>query len=157
VLAPSLRLGYLVAPRDLAPVFVAARALADRHAPTVEQAALADFIGEGHFARHLRRTRALYAERQSALVEAAGQHLAGLLEVAPADAGMHLVGRLPPGRDDRAAARLAAAQGVEAPPLSAYSLQAQPPSGLILGYAAFSRSAIFEGARRLAAALTAQT
>jgi GntR family transcriptional regulator/MocR family aminotransferase len=156
VLAPSLRLGYMVVPRDLAPVFVAARALADRHAPTVEQAALADFIGEGHFARHLRRTRALYAERQAALIEASAQHLAGLLEVAPAEAGMHLVGWLPHERDDRAAARLAAAHGVDAPPLSAYSLQAQPPHGLMLGYAAFDRSAIFEGARRLAAALSTQ-
>ena len=60
------------------------------------QAALADFIDGGHFARHVRRTRALYAERQAALVRAVRRTLGGLLEVTPAEAGMHLVGWLPP-------------------------------------------------------------
>src|SRR3954465_6294787 len=90
VLFPSLRLGYLVVPADLVAAFVAARALADRHPPSIEQAALADFITEGHFARHIRRTRALYAERQAALLAAADRELAGLIELHPAEAGMHL-------------------------------------------------------------------
>lgn len=83
VMFPSLRLGYLVAPPELAAAFAAARTIVDRHAPTVEQAALADFIIEGHFARHIRRMRALYAERQALLVEAA-RHGGEQLALAPA-------------------------------------------------------------------------
>jgi DNA-binding transcriptional MocR family regulator len=99
-LFPSLRLGYLVVPPDLVDAFVAAKALADRHARSVEQAVLAAFIMDGHFDRHIRRTRLLYAERQAALVDAAAKYLGGLLEVRPAEAGMHLIGYLPEGKDD---------------------------------------------------------
>jgi GntR family transcriptional regulator / MocR family aminotransferase len=152
-LFPSLRLGYLVVPADLVDAFIAAKALADRHAPSVEQAVLTDFISEGHFARHVRRTRLLYAERQSALVDAATRELAGLLEVGPAEAGMHLVGYLPEGVDDQAIARQAAAHMVEAPALSAYALTPPRRGGLLLGYAAFSQAEIQQGIRRLATAL----
>lgn len=148
-LFPSLRLGYMVVPPDLIGPFVAAKALADRHAPSAEQAVLADFIAEGHFARHIRRTRVLYAERQAVLVAAAARDLGGLLEVAPAEAGMHLVGRLPAGADDRRASAQALAHGVEAPALSSYGLAAERPQGLLLGYAAFSQADILEGVRRL--------
>src|SRR5207245_851758 len=92
---PSLRLGCIVVPKDLTSTFIAARALIDRHSPSLDQATLADFINEGHFARHIRRMRTLYEERQAILVAAARRELEGLIEVAPADAGMHLVGWLP--------------------------------------------------------------
>jgi GntR family transcriptional regulator/MocR family aminotransferase len=156
-LFPSLRLGYMVVPADLVDAFIATKALADRHAPSVEQAVLADFITEGHFARHIRRTRLLYAERQAALVEAAGRHLNRLLAVGPAEAGMHLVGYLPEGIDDQAAARQAAVYGVDTAALSSYSVAAQGHSGLLLGYAALSQSEINEGVRRLAQALRTTT
>src|SRR6185436_7958799 len=61
VLFPSLRLAYLVLPSDLVPPFNAAIALTPRHAPLLDQAVLCDFITEGHFARHLRRMRQVYA------------------------------------------------------------------------------------------------
>jgi GntR family transcriptional regulator/MocR family aminotransferase len=156
VLFPALRLGYLVVPAGLVDAFVAARALSDRHSPSVTQAALADFIDAGYFARHVRQTRALYAERQGALVAAARRDLGGLLEVAPAGAGMHLVGWLPPGVDDRVAARAALARDVEVPPLSAYRLRPRrrgARGGLLLGYAAYPPREIAEACGRLAAAL----
>jgi GntR family transcriptional regulator / MocR family aminotransferase len=153
VLFPSLRLGYMVVPSDLLDAFVSARALADRHGPSVEQATLADFIVEGHFARHIRRTRALYAARRAALMEAARHELAGLLDLAASDAGMHLVGWLPTGVDDRVASRRAAARGVDAPPLSAYAIGPLARGGLLLGYAAVDEREIREGVERLAAAL----
>jgi GntR family transcriptional regulator/MocR family aminotransferase len=156
VLFPALRLGYLVVPPELVDAFIAARALADRHSPSVTQAALADFIDGGHFARHVRRTRALYAERQAALVRAAQRTLGGLLEVAPAEAGMHLMGWLPAGVDDRAAARAALARAVDVPPLSAYRARPTRPSargGLMLGYAAYAPREIDEACGRLALAL----
>lgn len=156
VLFPALRLGYLVVPPELVDAFIAARALADRHSPSVTQAALADFIDGGHFARHVRRTRALYAERQAALVHAARRTLGGLLEVAPAEAGMHLMGWLRTGVDDRAAARAALTRAVDVPPLSAYRARPTRPSergGLMLGYAAYAPREIDEACGRLALAL----
>jgi GntR family transcriptional regulator/MocR family aminotransferase len=152
-LFPSLRLGYVVVPPDLVGAFSAAKALADRHAPSVDQAVLADFIAEGHFGRHVRRTRVLYAERQAAFVEAAARELAGLLEIAPSEAGMHLVGYLPAGTDDTAISQAAARHGVDAPALSGYVYGAERYSGLVLGYAAFSPAEIRQGIRRLARAL----
>jgi GntR family transcriptional regulator/MocR family aminotransferase len=153
VLFPALRLGYLVVPPDLVDGFTAARALTDRHSPSVTQAVLADFIADGHFARHIRRTRALYAERQAVLVEAAAAGLAGRLRVPPSEAGMHLVGWLPPGADDRAASAAAAAGGVDAPPLAAFRARGRGPGGLLLGYAGLDAGQIRDGVRRLAAAL----
>jgi GntR family transcriptional regulator / MocR family aminotransferase len=152
VLAPTLRLGYLVVPPGLADTFANARALADRHGQTVEQAALAEFIADGQLARHIRRMRVAYQERRDALLGAAQQQLAGLLEVEPADAGMHLIGWLPEGSDDVAVARIAARYGVDAPPLSAFALEPCRP-GLLLGYAAYPPEAILKGVATLAQAL----
>ena len=93
---------------------------------------------EGHFTRHLRRMRTLYAGRQAALV-AEIQH--------------HLVAWLPPGMDDLAAARQAASHGVDTVPLSSFGMEPMERGGLILGYAAVSEHEIRDGVRRLAAAL----
>jgi GntR family transcriptional regulator / MocR family aminotransferase len=153
VLFPALRLGYLVVPDAAADAFVHARALAGRHAPTLEQAVLADFIAEGHFARHIRAMRALYQERQTFLVDAARATLAGLLDLAPSAAGMHLIGRLGSGTDDRAVAERAAREGVEVRALGAHALRSTPASGLLLGYTALDEREIRAGVERLARAL----
>jgi GntR family transcriptional regulator/MocR family aminotransferase len=153
VLFPGLRLGYLVVPEDLVEAFMAARSLSDRQPPALEQAVLARFIEQGHFMRHVRRMRQLYAERQEKLIELGHRELAGMLDLAPSEAGMHLVGWLPPGTDDRAASRNALANGVEAPPLSAYAQGALARPGLVLGYTAVSCEELAEGVRRLAASL----
>ncbi len=153
VLFPALRLGYLVVPPDLVDAFAAARELTDRHPPTVDQAILADFIAEGHFLRHVRRMRALYAQRQAALVEEAARGLQGLLDVGPAAAGMHLVGWLPEGVDDREASRRAVNRGVEAPPVSLYGGTPRGRGALMLGYAAVGEREIGNAVRRLAEAL----
>jgi len=150
---PSLRLGFLVLPGNLVAPFRRARAVLDGHSPTPYQAVLADFIVEGHFARHIRRMRSLYEERQSALVEAVHRDLNGLLEVSRSDGGMHLVGWLPPGISDRGASRVAETHDVYASPLSACAFGRLKRGGLLLGFAAFSPRHIHEGVRRLAAAL----
>jgi GntR family transcriptional regulator / MocR family aminotransferase len=153
VLFPALRLGYAVVPPDLAEAFGAARALSDRQSPAVEQVVLADFLEEGHFARHVRRMRALYASRQEVLVEAARRELRGLLEVETSPAGLHLVGWLPEGMDDQEAARAAEAHGVDVQPISAFCLTTPKRRGLVLGYAGYDADEIREGVQRLAAAL----
>ncbi len=155
VLYPSLRLGYMVVPPDLVDAFIAARAVADRHSPLLEQAVLADFMSEGHFARHIRRMRTLYAERQAALIAAAQHELGPLLEVQPAEAGMHLVGWLPDGVDDVAASCSAAEGGIEAPALSRYSLGGFSGKGLLLGYTGVDSLDMRVQVRRLASALRA--
>jgi GntR family transcriptional regulator / MocR family aminotransferase len=153
VLSPALRMGYVVVPPGLVNAFEGARALADRHPPVPEQAILAEFVAEGHFARHLRRMRRLYAERQQALVDAAKGELAGLLEVRPSGAGLHLVGRLPDGADDAEVSVRLAAGGVEAPPLSAHRFSSSGTPGLVLGYAAFDETVIRDGVGRMAGTL----
>jgi GntR family transcriptional regulator/MocR family aminotransferase len=152
-LFPALRLGYLVLPESLVDAFTAARSVGDRHPPLPDQAVVADFLDEGHFLRHLRRMRTLYAERQQALVEAARRTLAGLLEVPPDAAGIHLVGLLPPGADATAAAARAAEHGVRVVPVTRYAIEPPERGALLLGYAAVSIPAIHRGVERLAAAL----
>jgi GntR family transcriptional regulator/MocR family aminotransferase len=153
VLFPAVRLGYLVVPDPVLDTFLRVRFLTDVHPSTIPQATLADFIGEGHFERHLRRMRLLYAERQAALVEQARRHLAGLLTVKPSDGGMHLVGLLPAGVDDREAARAARARGIVATPLSWFAESPLRRRGLLLGYAGLTEPDIGQGVRQLAEAL----
>jgi GntR family transcriptional regulator/MocR family aminotransferase len=91
VLFPALRLGYLVLPPPLVPLFTAAKWLTDRHTSTLEQAVLTDFIYEGHFEHHLRRSRTRNAARRAALLEALDTHLGRRVEVSGANAGVHLL------------------------------------------------------------------
>ena len=65
MLFPGLRLGYLVVPPALVEAFTTARLFTDLHSPLLEQRLVTEFIAEGHFERHIRRMRALYAERQA--------------------------------------------------------------------------------------------
>jgi GntR family transcriptional regulator / MocR family aminotransferase len=153
VLFPSLRIGYLVVPDGLVDAFTAAHRLSQIHVPALEQAVLADFLAEGHFGRHVRRMRALYAARGAALIRAIRRLAGGALEVRSAHAGLHLVGWLPTGIDDRTAAARAAEHGVQAQPLSAHALQPPSRGGLLLGYAAVPQPEIEQGVRRLAEAL----
>ena len=97
VLFPSLRLGYLVIPPDLVDYFAAAKSITTRHAQLIDQAVLCDFIAEGHFGRHLRRMRGVYAERLSVLLQSARERLAGLLDISSVEAGLQTVGWLPRG------------------------------------------------------------
>lgn len=140
VMFPALRLGYVVVPPTLVDAFLAARAATDRHPPTSEQAVMAEFIIGGHFMRHVRRMRRLYASRQSALLDSLDRHCRDLLEVQPDDAGMHLIGRLPPDVDDRAVAVQCAASGVAAPPLSYYHDGPCERGGVLLGYTGYDAS-----------------
>ena len=155
VLFPSLRLGYLVIPPDVVDAFVNARAILSRFSPSIEQAVLTDFIAEGHFARHIRRMRALYAERQAILVEAARRDLGGLLEVKPHEAGMHLVGWLPDGVDDQEVSEEASKHGVDTQALSLFSMERVGRGALVLGYSGYDERQIRVGVRKLASALQA--
>jgi len=153
VLFPALRLGYLVLPFDLVEPFAAAKSILNRHAAPFEQTVLCDFIVEGHFGRHLRRMREVYAERLSILIESARRKLTGLLELSSVEAGLQTVGGLPPGIDSRAARRAAKARKVEVTPLRIYSRSLAQREGLQLGFAAVNGQEIRRGVHQLAIAL----
>jgi GntR family transcriptional regulator/MocR family aminotransferase len=153
VMFPSLRLGYMVVPKDLVSAFAAARDAIDTCSSTLHQQVMHDFIREGHFARHIRRTRMLYATRRAALLDAIHTYLPGRLEVIGAEAGMQLVALLPPGVDDVALSRKAATVGVSVRPLSPCYLSPPGRSGLILGYGGADERAIHSGIRQLAKAM----
>jgi GntR family transcriptional regulator/MocR family aminotransferase len=155
VLFPSLRLGYLVIPHDLVDDFAAAKSITTRHAQLLDQAVLCDFITEGHFGRHLRRMRGVYAERLSVLLQGARDRLAGLLEISDVEAGLQTVGWLRGGLTGESAARAAAARNLEVVPLSRYTRGRASREGLQLGFAAVDSREIQRGVEQLALALTA--
>jgi GntR family transcriptional regulator/MocR family aminotransferase len=150
ILFPALRLGYLVVPPEILEPFLVLRALCGRSAPTFEQAIVADFLTEGHFLRHIRRMRTLYAQRQQLLMEVMQQELGETIHLEAHEAGMHLIGWLPQYMDDRLLSRLAAQQGIDVPALSAYSTSQPERAGLLLGYAGVNEQEIREGIKRLA-------
>jgi GntR family transcriptional regulator/MocR family aminotransferase len=155
VLFPALRVGYLVIPPDLVDRFSAVRDAMDICPPAQNAAALSDFITEGHFGRHLRRTRALYAERRSVLVEAIRRELCPLLEVVGAEAGFHLTATLATRAGDRAISEVAARDGLWAMPLSACYLGPPTQQGLVLGYGGASAAQIPGAVLRLRRAVCA--
>jgi GntR family transcriptional regulator/MocR family aminotransferase len=152
VLFPSLRIGYMILPRALVDSFLKVRRMIDIHSPMLEQAVLADFMIEGHFTRHLRRMRTLYAERRSALLEAARELP---IEIDSAEAGIHCIGWLPDGMDDLAVAKKAIEYDLNLTPISSFSMELLPRNGLLLGYGGFDVQEIQEGVQRLGALLHA--
>jgi GntR family transcriptional regulator/MocR family aminotransferase len=151
---PSLKLGCLVVPPYLVDVFTAARMLSGAQSPLIEQAILSEFIAEGHFARHIRRMRTLYKERQHILIDEVRRNLQGLLEMETDDAGMHLVGWLPDNFDDRKVSENAAAQNIRLSPISEHFINKNQCNGLIFGYAAFDEKRIRNGIAKLTKVLT---
>jgi GntR family transcriptional regulator/MocR family aminotransferase len=119
----------------------------------LEQMALCDFMNEGHYARHLRQMLHHYSRRRDLLHCELRTHLGGLLEVHVPEAGLNLVGWLPPNKDDRRAAKLAAQVGIEVTAISTFSLEPLPRGGLLFGYASTDEEAIPPGVKKLAAAL----
>ncbi len=155
VLFPALRIGYIVVPADLVGRFAAVREAMDIFPPTLYQAVLADFLGEGHFGRHLRRMRLLYGGRRAALVDALREEIGAALQVIGDPAGLHLTALFPAEWDDQAIAEQAARQGLWAMPLSACYQETAFLRGLVLGYGGTSRTEIRDGVRRLRGLLSA--
>ncbi len=154
-LFPALRIGWLVAPPDLAPAFRTAKAIADTGTPTLEQLAFADFVSEGHLERHVRRTRRRHARRREALLEATERELAERAQVVGTDAGVHALLRLPglsasQARPLRSACR---ERGVGIYLASPYYTRPPACAEFLLGYAALDEARIREGIGRLASAL----
>jgi len=150
VLFPALRLGYVVLPEALLAPFLRAKELVDRGAPTLTQAAVADFIIEGHFERHLHHLREAYGQRRQALVGALADYLPQRVRFSSAPAGLHVMLYLGAACDEAALVRRAADVGVGVYPGAAYHLQRPAPPSIMLGFSGLSEADIAEGVRRLA-------
>jgi GntR family transcriptional regulator/MocR family aminotransferase len=148
VMFPSLRLAYLVAPPHLVDGVVAARALSDGHPPVLAQAAMTDFIADGHFGAHLRQMRALYQERRDVLLRALEQHVGARLIVGASDAGMHVATVLDRG-DDATLVAAGDALGLGAGSLSRQYLAAPARQGLLLGFTGSPPEELRRGVRAL--------
>jgi GntR family transcriptional regulator/MocR family aminotransferase len=154
VLFPALRLGYVVLPAVLLAPFLQAKQLVDRGAPTLTQAAVADFITEGHFERHLRRLRKAYGRRRAALVSALQNHLFGKVQYSNVEAGLHIMAYLSKGNEEAEIIRKAAEVGVGIYPGQSYHVKQAPGPSIVLGFSGLHEQEIEEGIRRLATVIT---
>ncbi|MFZ6646747.1 PLP-dependent aminotransferase family protein [Undibacterium sp. TJN25] len=163
VLFPGLRLGYMVAPAGLVEPITQAKAVIDKHTAIAPQMVLADFISEGHFSRHIKRTRELYAERRHVLLDALQAELAAELECGPSDAGLDLAvhfsgsSKFGSAADELRITQSALQQGVELRPLSHYDFHAlnsgqsaDYQAGLLLGFSSIPPEDIRHGIAVLA-------
>ncbi len=158
VLFPSLRLGYIAIPSDLVDRFASVRNAMDICPSHLHQAVVADFIREGHFARHLRRMRRLYAERRDALVKSIREEMGDALEIIGAEAGMHLCAMMSKrrggaGERDVDLAIRAARQKLSLWPLSPCYLGRPKRQGFILGFGNTPAEEIPAAVRRVASLL----
>lgn len=153
VLFPSLRIGYLVVPPDLVDRVEAIKSLATRHAPLIDQVVLCDFMTEGHFGRHVRRMREIYAARLAVLLRAVREQLGDHVDVSPVEAGLQTPVTFRRDLDGAAVRNAAAERSIEVLELSRYGARPLARDGLLLGFAAVDESEIKRGVKELAAIL----
>jgi GntR family transcriptional regulator/MocR family aminotransferase len=152
-LAPVLRLGWVIAPRALAPALAEIKDAADQGSPALDQIALADLFASGAHERHLRTVRRAYAERRALLVEELGTAVPGAT-IEGAAAGVHLVLALPDPLDTERLTAATAAHGVAASSVESYARR--PPAAarrLVLGYGRLPTPSVRPAVAALAAAL----
>lgn len=153
-LMPGLRLGYLVVPEHLVGTFVRAKEFSSGESPLLTQAAVTDFITEGHFVRHLRRMRKLYQKKWEHMRELCDEHLKGLMTPIAQSAGMHLALVFNDQRFcDKKLAKKFQQQGFGCSALSSYYHLSSQKKGLALGFANTSECERIEGIKILAGLL----
>ncbi len=148
VLFPALRLAYVVLPQPLIEPFLATKRLIDRGSPTLTQAAIADFLREGHFERHVRRLRQAYAQRRQILTTALRSELPDW-QFSDVPAGLHVMARLPSTIDERVMVKLAESNQIGIYPAAPYSLSPNPDPAVLLAFSGISAEKIADGIGRL--------
>ncbi|MBE9214744.1 PLP-dependent aminotransferase family protein [Plectonema cf. radiosum LEGE 06105] len=150
VLFPSLRIGYLVLPKSLVPIFTRAKWLCDRHLPILEQQVLADFIESGYLERHLRKMRSIYDKRRQSLVKSLKEHFGKSAEILGEKAGIHLMVRFKTNLSDEEIIQRAAKVGIGMMSANPHYLLNHPTGEFIFGYGELTESQLTEGICRLA-------
>jgi GntR family transcriptional regulator/MocR family aminotransferase len=150
-LLPNLRLGFMVVPPSLREAAHKAKHVTDWHTATIAQSALAQFIDEGAFARHIRRVSRIYGERRAMLIAAITRNFSEHLDLVPSSTGLHIAARARRASADDIAAIASRAfdLGVVIHRISLFQMQGKPLAGVLLGYAAIDTARIAEGLRRL--------
>jgi GntR family transcriptional regulator/MocR family aminotransferase len=148
---PSLRLGFVVTPPSLSTAVHRAKYVTDWHTNMLVQAALARFIDDGDFARHVRKVGGVYRERHATMVKILDRDFRNCLESIPSAAGMHITARSVGASVDeiKGIVRRAFGDGVAVHRLSQFVVDAKAEAGLVLGYGAIATEDIAEGLRRL--------
>ena len=146
---PALRVGYIVVPPPLWARFLESRFAFDLFTPTLYQRALAEFLKEGHFARHLRRMRSAYLERRDALLHGLALHCGNLVRVHNSDAGLHVTVLLPRGVGDYEMAGRLGRRGIAALALSTSYVGPARRQGLLLGFGCAAPEQLLEATRVL--------
>lgn len=155
ILAPALRIGWMLAPAALHDDLVRQRWATDLGSPTLTQLTLAELIGSGTLERHLRTLRGRHRHRRDAAVGAIRRWMPGC----PIDgvaAGLHLVVRLPEHIDDTEFADRARAVGIAVDPLARHRFRPGPP-GLIIGYGPHAPAQLEQTIRTLGEILNARS
>jgi GntR family transcriptional regulator/MocR family aminotransferase len=150
VLYPGIRVGYIVVPLDLVKPFRIGLADIQRPGQMAVQAALADFIKQGHFTKHVRNVRLRYGQSRALLQHTLQSHLLPSVQLSNADAGLHLVVHLPKDCNDVVLANEARHQQIDVRPLSAYYVVPPVTRGIVVGYGYLPLAQIVPAAKRLA-------
>src|SRR6266478_5222857 len=153
VLSPGLRLGYLVVPSSELNRFSRDTELFAPISSLLDQMVAADFMIDGHFARHLKRMRRLYAERRNALVSALHKVFGDGIVLDVPTGGMHVIGRFPGCRDDVALAASAQRGGLGPFALSSCAVGKSVDLGLLLSFTNIPVEAAAREAQRLLQAI----
>ncbi|MDD3865167.1 MAG: PLP-dependent aminotransferase family protein [Candidatus Izemoplasmatales bacterium] len=145
-LAPSLRIGYMVLPRNMIVHFRESFSSYACSVPSFEQAILARFLDDGFFERHLNRMRKVYKNRRDYLIKAlTNSTLNEYLEINNSDAGLHFIMRISNGMTETELIRTALKSGVIVYGVSDYyqSISASIPKAmLVMGYSGLSNTSI---------------
>jgi GntR family transcriptional regulator / MocR family aminotransferase len=149
VLFPGLRLGYLVVPESQIDRLDRIYELLYRDRPIFNQAIAADFMTEGHFARHIRRMRALYSQRRAALAAALAEVFDGQMSVQLQAGGMHLLARVAGCENDCDLVARANARGLAPAALSPWVIECEDRQGFLLSFTNIAQEAAVETALRL--------
>src|SRR6266536_1546217 len=157
ILYPSLRLGYLVVPEQLADSMAKVRAVIDQHSPAIDQAILARFITEGFFLSHIKRMRKIYAERREFFIKEFNELLSDRFILQIPEAGLNFVAWLRFEADFERVVRVCAEIGIKPSHLSFYCIQAKLKPAFVFGFAAWTQAQIRESLVKLASALKRQT
>ena len=156
VLAPGLRLGYLVAPAAIVPKLLHAKQAADLHSPSFNQRMVVEVLRDDFLARHLPTIRTLYRQQRDAMLDALQREMQGLgVAWNRPGGGMFLWARLPAGMDAVALLPEALDRGVAFVPGAAFYADAADARTLRLSFVTASAEEIHRGIAALAAAIRA--
>ncbi|MDQ7969724.1 MAG: PLP-dependent aminotransferase family protein [Oxalicibacterium faecigallinarum] len=135
VMFPGLRLAYAVAPLSAVARFQAVSSNLNAGCPYLLQASVADFMAEGHFPRHLKKMRQLYAQRRAVMQQVFQKTLGDRVRIDLQPGGLHVLAKLAESENDIALAAQARDAGLAIHPLSRWYINAKPRQGLMMGFA----------------------